>query len=376
MYPAQPSELLRSALSLLPPLPCSVEVLSPEGGSFSLTLAAVEGNLVYAYGARDLVRDDLVLEARLRDDRGEGWDIHFSILRSYFQSGDDLMLHLNVVAVEPRTATRLAARAHVAELATARVLYAHSYERAELFDVRLADASPTGAAFVTERRLATGDLLELETYIEDQVVRFEVRVVHTGPAVYGRNRVGSEITTILEADRHLLLRLAKRYQRDDSAEQRDPDLAVLRTAARSQQSLNRRRAPRKDARYGQRLDRRPHGVLATARAARRLHRVAIGQSQLLAHKPRLHVERRLARAGGDSGSALVHPAGVVADGDARAAVAAQRHPRNRRAPLRRLRLVAQLGGLPDHVEQADQRQLQAHGKKHHHPEVCVIHGQV
>ena len=60
MYPAQPSELLRSALSLLPPLPCSVEVLSPDGGSFSLTLAAVEGNLVYAYGARKLVRDDLV----------------------------------------------------------------------------------------------------------------------------------------------------------------------------------------------------------------------------------------------------------------------------------------------------------------------------
>ena len=60
MYPAQPSELLRSALSLLPPLPCSVEVLSPEGGSFALTLAAVEGNLVYAYGARKLVRDDLV----------------------------------------------------------------------------------------------------------------------------------------------------------------------------------------------------------------------------------------------------------------------------------------------------------------------------
>jgi hypothetical protein len=188
MYPSQPSERLRSALSLLPPLPCSVEVLSPEGGSFALTLAAVEGNLVYAYGARKLVRDDLVLEARLRDDRGEGWDIHFSILRSYFQSGDDLLLHLNVVAVDPRSATRLAARAHLAELSTARVLYAHSYQRDELFDVRLADASPTGAAFVSERRLATGDLLELETYIEDQVVRFEVRVVHTGPAVYGRNR--------------------------------------------------------------------------------------------------------------------------------------------------------------------------------------------
>ena len=155
MYPTKPSELLRSALSLLPPLPCSVNVLSQEGGSFSPTLAAVEGDLVYAYGARALVKDDLILEARLRDDRDEGWDIHFSILRTYFQSGDDLLLHLNVVPVKPRSATRLAARAHLAELATARVVYAHSYERGELFDVRLADASPTGAAFVTERRLAS-----------------------------------------------------------------------------------------------------------------------------------------------------------------------------------------------------------------------------
>ena len=89
MYPAQPSELLRSALSLLPPLPCSVEVLSPEGGSFALTLAAVEGNLVYAYGARNLVRDDLVLEARLRDDRGEGCD-------------DDRLLILKIRRRDPR----------------------------------------------------------------------------------------------------------------------------------------------------------------------------------------------------------------------------------------------------------------------------------
>ena len=241
MYPTKPSELLRSALSLLPPLPCSVNVLSQEGGSFSLTLAAVEGDLVYAYGARALVKDDLILEARLRDDRDEGWDIHFSILRTYFQSGDDLLLHLNVVSVEPRTAERAAARAHLAELAVAKVVYAHGYESGELFDVRLADASPTGVAFVSERRLWTGDMLELQTVIDNQPTRFEVRVVHSAPAVYGRNRVGCEITSILEADRHLLLRLAQRYGGEDSSEQRDPDLAKQRAAARRQQTLSSRR---------------------------------------------------------------------------------------------------------------------------------------
>jgi PilZ domain-containing protein len=241
MYPTKSSEILRSALSLLPPLPCSVNVLSQEGGSFSMTLAAVDGDLVYAYGARALVNDDVVLEARLRDDRDEGWDIHFSIVRTYFQSGDDLLLHLNVVSVEPRTAERAAARAHLSELAVAKVVYTHSYEAGERFDVRLADASPTGAAFVTERRLWTGDRLELETVIDNQPVRFEVRVVHSAPAVYGRNRVGCEITSILEADRHLLLRLAERYHGGDSADQRDPALAKQRAAARGQQTLNSRR---------------------------------------------------------------------------------------------------------------------------------------
>src|SRR5438477_7564981 len=205
MYPSQPSELLRSALSLLPPMPCSIDVIAEEGGSFSLTLAAVEGDLVYAYGNRTLVRPDLELEARLRDDRGEGWNIRFSILRTYFQSGDDLLLHLNVMEVQPHLADRRADRAHLAELAVARILYADRHERGEEFDVRLADASPTGVAFVTARGLATGDLLELDTAIEGQPLQFEVRVVHMTPAIYGRNRVGCEIMTILEADRHRLL---------------------------------------------------------------------------------------------------------------------------------------------------------------------------
>ena len=112
MYPTRPSELLRSALSLLPPMPCSIDVISDDGGCFPLTLAAVEGNLVYGYGDRELVRKDLDLEARLRDDRGEGWDIHFKILRSYFQSGDELLLHLEVTeVVGPRRRTPGSARA-------------------------------------------------------------------------------------------------------------------------------------------------------------------------------------------------------------------------------------------------------------------------
>ncbi|HEY0389211.1 MAG TPA: PilZ domain-containing protein [Gaiellales bacterium] len=246
MYPIKPSETVRAALSLLPPLPCSIDVISAEGGSFSMTLAAIEGNLIYAYGARALVRNGLQLEARLRDDGGEGWDIRFEVLRTYFQSGDDLLLHLNVVSLDQRDAERGAQRAHLAELASARILYAQNHERDELFDVRLADVSPTGAAFVTERRLSQGDLVEVETSVEGRPLRFELRVVRTIPAVYGRNRVGGEITTILEADRYRLAEIARTYGAEGSAAERDPEMLERLAAARKQQSLATRRARRYD----------------------------------------------------------------------------------------------------------------------------------
>ncbi len=246
MYPIKPTETVRSALSLLPPFPCSIDVISPEGGSFPLTLAAIEGNLIYAYGNRALVRNGLRLEARLRDDRGAGWDIHFEIIRTYFQSGDDLLLHLTVVGLEQRDPPPGAPRANVAELATATILYAKNHDRGEVFDVRLADLSPTGAAFVTERRLSTGDLVEIETTLDARQLRFELRVVRTIPAIYGRNRVGGEITTILEADRHHLLEAAQTYANEGSPDERDPEMLERLTAARRQQSLATRRAPRYD----------------------------------------------------------------------------------------------------------------------------------
>jgi hypothetical protein len=65
-------------------------------------------------------------------------------------------------------------------------------------------------------------------------------VVRSIPAVYGRNRVGCEVTSILEADRHTLLKLAERYQREGSPEQRDPHIARTLELARSQTTLARR----------------------------------------------------------------------------------------------------------------------------------------
>lgn len=244
MYPTGPSELLRSALSLLPPLPCSIDVIADDGGSFSLMLSATESNLVYGYGNRDLVREDGGLVARLRDDSGEGWDLRFTVLRTYFQSGDDLLLHLNVDSIQPRTAERRTPRAHLAELATARVTYSARQAHGTTFDIRLADASTTGIAFITERDLDTGDLLEVEAVVDDRHLHMDARVLRSIPAVYGRNRVGCEITRILDADRHTLRVLAERYNRDGSLDDRNPDLLHTRKLARIQQTLAARRAPR------------------------------------------------------------------------------------------------------------------------------------
>jgi PilZ domain-containing protein len=244
MYPTGPNDLLRSALSLLPPLPCSVDVIADDGGSFTLMLAATEANLVYGYGNRSLVRDDGGLSARIRDDSGEGWDVRFTVLRTYFQSGDDLLLHLNVESIETRTAERRTPRAHLAELATARIVYSARQAHDVTFDVRLADASATGIAFITERELDTGDLIEIDAVVNERHLNAELRVLRTIPAVYGRNRVGCEITRILDADRHALTVLAERYQRKGSPDDRDPALLETRKIARIKQTLAERRAPR------------------------------------------------------------------------------------------------------------------------------------
>jgi hypothetical protein len=154
------------------------------------------------------------------------------------------MLHLTVESIEPRSAERRAPRAHLAELATVRVAHSARQQGKAVFDVRLADASPTGIAFITDRALEPGDLLEIDAVVDERHLNAEIRVLWTSPAVYGRNRVGGETTRILEADRYALAALAQRYNRDGSADDRNPDLQQTRQIARIQQTLGGRRTPR------------------------------------------------------------------------------------------------------------------------------------
>ena len=227
-----PSDLIGVALDLLPPMPSTIEVVADNGGVFALALSAHEGDVIYAYGDRDYVRDGASFEARLRDEEGDGHNIRFSIIRTYFQSGSDLLVHLHVTGIEEHSATRIAKRAHLTAQAKVQVLFSRSSARGELFEVRLADASTTGVAFITDRRLEPADTIELTAEVADTSVRLEARVVRVIPAIYGRNRIGCEITSILEADRHALGLLSMLAEQSGSEDDRRPELVAELERAR------------------------------------------------------------------------------------------------------------------------------------------------
>jgi hypothetical protein len=198
-----PRDLVRLALEDASAMPASIEVFSEDGGSFMLTLADHEGALIYAYGDRNHVREGLTLEHRMRNGEGDGHDIRFLIKTTFFQSGSDLLLHLHVSGIEEHYASRGAPRASLNPQATARILYARELDRDEVIEVRDRRRPPPPASdSSTDRRFHPGDVIEVIAPLPDRPVRLEARVVASAPVVYGRNRVGCEITAILEADRH------------------------------------------------------------------------------------------------------------------------------------------------------------------------------
>jgi len=240
-----PQERHKAALALLPPMPCEVEIVAPRGGTFPLMLASAEGGLIYAYGNRNHVSDGAVLVAKLRNDEGDGHDIRLSVIRSYFQSGDDLLLHLKVAGIDDHFATRSAPRAELVAEAMARVVYAHSVPKDERLAVRLSDVSQTGLSFVTSLSFEAGDLLEITAQLPDRSVRLEARVIRAIPAVYGRTRVGCEFTNILEADRHSIGLLATMTQQQGSEDDRDPTMLETLEQARAQQRKQHEQRPRR-----------------------------------------------------------------------------------------------------------------------------------
>jgi len=230
--PRTSKELLNLALDLLPEMPGTVEVYAQDGGVFNLMLAAIEGDMIYAYGDRNHVRDGLTLTWQQRNQEGDGHNVRFTIQRTFFQSGAELLLHLYVSSIEDHFASRSAPRARMSVPAYLQVLYGREIAPGEQLDIRLADVSRTGVSFITNRTFQSGDKVEISAELPQRLVRLEARVVTQIPAIYGRNRVGCEITDMLEADRHWIGELARVTKEQGSEDDRRPEVVERLEAAR------------------------------------------------------------------------------------------------------------------------------------------------
>ncbi|MGN6379468.1 MAG: PilZ domain-containing protein [Gaiellales bacterium] len=224
-------ELLALALGVLPELPCGLEVLSEDGGSFVLDLFQLEDELIHAYGPRDQVRKELHLLARITDEVRGRYEIEFEVMDAFFHRGAQTLLHCGVSGVRRRKMRRAAPRMAVSEQATARVVFCRTLSRDTELEVRLADVSTTGVAFTATRALDPGDLLSVSTVIRGHAIDMEVRVIRSDPAPYGRFRIGCEITE-LEDDARAVIDQIATAEPAGSESERQPDRLEARERMR------------------------------------------------------------------------------------------------------------------------------------------------
>jgi len=215
-------ELMQLALGVLPELPCQIDVLSEDGGSFALDLMQLEDELLHAFGPREQVRKELHQLARITDEVRGRYEIEFEVMDAFFHSGAQTLLHLGVSGVRHRKMRRAAPRMAITEQATARVVFCRTLPRDSELDVRLADVSTSGLAFTATRPLDTGDLLAMSASIQGHHVSLEVRVIRSDPAPYGRFRVGCEITE-LDEDAHAVIADVANAAPSGSEAERSPE---------------------------------------------------------------------------------------------------------------------------------------------------------
>jgi hypothetical protein len=109
--------------------------------------------------------------------------------------------------------------------------------------IRIADVSPAGVAFLSDRRFDRGDIVDL-SFGDDAAgtIRCRCQVLRAERAVYGRTRFAALITAIGELDQLRLDRLVSRCRlRDEARRQEQDDVSVreLLAGARGQRGLRR-----------------------------------------------------------------------------------------------------------------------------------------
>ena len=209
------------AVSILSQLPShKVDAFSGDGGVVALELQSQDGIHILADAPRLRVRPQLELLVRTNDAGGGGHDIALTVTDIVRKSEWTAEVRLGVIDVLRRETVRTTTRAELADLALVRILGARGIAADEEFDVRLADLSPSGVAFVTDRTFHVGDSFAMMATIAGRVLRLQARVLQTSLSHYGRRRVGCEILQITDDDRRRITALTSEHPHTGSAEQR------------------------------------------------------------------------------------------------------------------------------------------------------------
>ena len=214
------TKLADLAVSILSQLPTpKVEAFAAGGGVVLLELRSQDGPYIVADAPRR-IHDRLDLLVRTHEISGGGYDISLTVAETLHQSESTIGVRLLVQDVLRRESERTTPRAAVEELALMHVLGARRIAEGEEFDVRLADLSPTGVAFITDRSFHTGDFFAMMVTIRGQLLRLQARALQTSPSHYGRQRVGCEILQIADDDRRHISALAAEAPATGSVDQR------------------------------------------------------------------------------------------------------------------------------------------------------------
>jgi hypothetical protein len=215
------NKLADLAVSILSQLQsATVEAFSADGGVLSLEMQHQQGPYIVAQVSKLRVRPQLELLARTTDPAGGGYDIELSVAEVFYASQWMASVHLRVLDVRRRDSHRVAARARMDELALLHVLGARGIAANEEFDVRLADLSPSGVAFVTDREFSIGDRFALMVTVGGRVLRMQARVLQTADSHYGRQRVGCEVLQITDDDRRRVAELTSELPHPGTPEER------------------------------------------------------------------------------------------------------------------------------------------------------------
>jgi len=214
-------DLTQLALSILAQQPTdSIEAFSSDGGVVPLRILAERGPFLVAEASRLRVRDGLELLLRTNDPGGGGHDISLTVAELRQQADWMARVQLRVVDVQRRYGVRVTQRARLEETATVHVLGARAIAQDEEIEVRLADLSASGVAFVSELTFHVGDRVAMLARLAGRPLRLQARVLQTSAVDERHQRVGCEILQIADAERRRIAELTTRTPDPGSPEQR------------------------------------------------------------------------------------------------------------------------------------------------------------